>query len=222
MGLNQEPAGRVVFKGGDRGPWSKELARLSSMKKTSCITVDSRWRFTVNCAPQQSAFNQLSALAWSCLLHIEGRNCWLPHTPRLVRTSSLAWLSFKRHGHGRGRRPKVGWRCCRGPPQRWVASWCSCPVIAAPPCSGAGWPSSPRSGRSTVTVALQRPGGAFYEDVPKHVRQLAAKLRVVADKLTRDQPRWLHDGDEESGQHDDECLACEYEALLARVQAALA
>lgn len=33
---------------------------------------------------------------------------------------------------------------------------------------------------------------------------------------------WEHEGDEESGQHDEDCRACEYEAMPVRFEAALA
>ena len=33
--------------------------------------------------------------------------------------------------------------------------------------------------RADVTVALRREGGAFYEDVPNHIRELVARLHAV-------------------------------------------
>jgi hypothetical protein len=35
--------------------------------------------------------------------------------------------------------------------------------------------------RATVTATLHRPGGAFYEDVPKHIRELRTLLKTVVE-----------------------------------------
>lgn len=37
--------------------------------------------------------------------------------------------------------------------------------------------------RADVTVALQRPGGAFFDDVPRHIRQLVADLAAAESSL---------------------------------------
>lgn len=50
--------------------------------------------------------------------------------------------------------------------------------------------------RATVTVSLGREGGAFFEDVPKHIRELKARAEVAEAQLQAQQARefanWAH------------------------------
>ena len=46
-------------------------------------------------------------------------------------------------------------------------------------------------------------------------------LLFGANLLSGHRYHWEHEGDEESGQHDEDCRACEYEAMLVRFEAAL-
>lgn len=43
--------------------------------------------------------------------------------------------------------------------------------------------------RCTVTAALRRPSGAFYEDVPKHVRELVDRAEQAEAALRSQQAR---------------------------------
>jgi hypothetical protein len=52
--------------------------------------------------------------------------------------------------------------------------------------------------------------------------QKACKAFVAQGDRLRLDMRWQHSGDEESGQHDDDCLACLILGVLARMEAALA
>lgn len=51
---------------------------------------------------------------------------------------------------------------------------------------------------------------------------LREALAKASEVLLSDRGNWHHSGDEESGHHDEDCRACDYEALLARIEALLA
>jgi hypothetical protein len=51
--------------------------------------------------------------------------------------------------------------------------------------------------------------------------RLEAALLTGAGLLAAHQPHWIHEVGEEGGEHDEDCRACEYDALLGQLRAAL-
>ena len=62
---------------------------------------------------------------------------------------------------------------------------------------------------------------ALVRRLAGRVEALTEALGFVETTLSGHRHNWEHDGDEETGQHDEDCRACEYEALIERSRAAL-
>jgi len=68
----------------------------------------------------------------------------------------------------------------------------------------------------------------MHDEVNRRRSEAEAKLARAreallfgANLLASHRYQWEHEGDEEGGEHDEDCRACEYEAMLARFEAAL-
>lgn len=78
-----------------------------------------------------------------------------------------------------------------------------------------------RDWQCTVTAALRRPAGAFYSDVPKHVRALvevAAEANAVCACGCPEGDHETYDEDGQSCTHDDHCCVRTSAAVLSMLE----